>query len=135
MQFVQQSGLPMPRLIPFLTLCALTLCASGPAQALDFTPIVSETAFRTFVVDKVLVDEFGGRMTLGANGSLTGEIDTNRLRGGWDWRDGAMCRRLVIGPIDQGSDCLRVYIRANTLVLQAHRGTGNQQTFTIYSKR
>lgn len=118
-----------------LLACAVLLSAATGAFALDFTRISSENAFRTFVVDRVLVDEFGGRIELGQNGYLGGKIDSNTLRGGWAWRDGAFCRRLVIGRIDQGTDCQLVYIRANTLVFQGNRGHGSETAYTIYAKR
>ena len=101
-----------------------------PAGAIEFTRIQSERAFRDFVVDRTLVDEFGGQMVLGRNGSLSGQIDSNRLRGGWAWKNGQLCRRLVIGPVDQGTECQTVFVRANQLVIE-RPSYGQSLSYTI----
>ena len=101
-----------------------------PASAIDFTRIQSERAFRNFVVDRLLVDDFGGRMLLGSNGSVSGQIDKNILRGGWAWRGGQLCRRLVIGSVDQGIECQVVFVRANQLVIE-RPNYGQSLSYTI----
>ena len=117
-----------------LAAAAALAALTTPAFALDYMQIRSERAFRGLVVDRVLVDEFGGRLELGQNGSLTGQIDRNRLRGGWAWKDGQLCRRLVIGNVDQGTECQTVFIRANQLVIKRGR-YGQNLNYTIYAKR
>lgn len=117
-----------------LLTAAVLLVSSLPAGAIDFTRIQSERAFRTFVVDHTLVDEFGGRLQLGANGSLSGQVDSSDLRGGWIWRDGQVCRRLIIGPVDQGTECHTVFIRANQLVFE-RPSYGQSLSYTISASR
>lgn len=111
----------------------LLILLATNASAADFTRITSERAFRSFVVDHILIDEFGGRLELGANGSISGAIDNNSLRGGWTWRSGQFCRRLVIGSVDQGSECQTVFIRANQLVMERPQ-YGQTLRYTIYAR-
>lgn len=110
---------------------AAFLAMATEAQALDFTRISSEHAFRTFVADRTLVDKFGGTMVFAGNGGIGGRKDRSVLSGGWVWNNGALCHRTRIDGIAVETDCKHLYIRANIIVMQQKRGQSSEETWTL----
>lgn len=110
----------------------LAVIAGGrPTYALDFTRIRSEWAFREFVTDRTLVDDFGGTLVFGGNGGLGGQRDRLRLTGGWVWDQDALCHRTAINGLEVERDCKLLYIRGDTLVMQTKRGRSNEEIWQI----
>ncbi|UWQ16500.1 hypothetical protein [Jannaschia sp. M317] len=116
---------------PLALALAAIIASTGAAQALDFTRISSERAFRQFVADRTLVDDFGGTLIFAGNGGIGGQRDRSRISGGWVWNEGALCHRTRIDGLEFERDCKLLYIRGNVVVMQEKRGTSSQQTWTL----
>ena len=101
---------------PLTLALAAVLASSGAAQALDFTRIASERAFRTFIADRTLVDDFGGTLVFAGNGGIGGKKDRSTVSGGWVWNNGALCHRTRLDGIAVEEDCKLLYMRGNIVV-------------------
>ncbi|MFO6462992.1 hypothetical protein ACK8OR_01255 [Jannaschia sp. KMU-145] len=108
-----------------------TLACATTAQALDFTRINSERAFRMLVADRTLVDEFGGTLIFAGNGGIGGRKDRSTVSGGWVWNRGALCHRTRIDGIEVEQDCKHLYIRETLIVMQAKRGHSTEESWTL----
>lgn len=113
-----------------IALAAILVTATG-TQALDFTRISSERAFRTFVADRTLVDKFGGTLVFAGNGGIGGRKDNSVVSGGWVWNNGALCHRTRLDNIEVETDCKHLYIRENIIVMQQKRGLSTEETWTF----
>ncbi|CTQ50425.1 hypothetical protein [Jannaschia donghaensis] len=104
---------------PIFTAALLAgLACATAAQALDFTRIRSEGAFRQLIADRTLVDDFGGTMVFAANGGIGGRKDAATVSGGWVWNNEALCHRTRLDGLQVETDCKHLFIRGNILVMQ-----------------
>ena len=110
------------------TILATLACATA-AQAIDFTRIRSERAFRDFVADRTLVDTFGGTMVFAANGGIGGTKERHRVSGGWNWSDEALCHATRLDGIEVERDCKHLYILGDMVVMRAKRGRSSEETW------
>ncbi|WP_179379529.1 hypothetical protein [Jannaschia marina] len=115
----------------YLIVVALLAGSATTAQALDFTRIRSEHAFRTFVVDRTLSDEFGGTMVFAGNGGIGGRKDRSTVSGGWVWNNEALCHRTRLDGLEVETDCKHLYIRGNLIVMQQKRGRSSEESWTL----
>ncbi|TFL16981.1 hypothetical protein [Jannaschia formosa] len=111
------------------TLAALSLAAT--AHAGDFARIASEEAFRAYVADRTLVDEFGGTRVFGGNGGLGGRQDRSVITGGWVWHKDALCHRTRMDGIEVENDCVHLWMRGTTVVMQTKRGRSTEVAWTL----
>ncbi|UWQ20354.1 hypothetical protein [Jannaschia sp. W003] len=115
-----------------LALVALAIAATATAAAaLDFTRIRSERAFRDFVADRTLVDEFGGTLVFAANGGVGGTKDRHRVSGGWRWTNEALCHATRLDGIVVEQDCKHLYILGDMVVMRAKEGRSSQETWRL----
>lgn len=112
------------------TLLATLACATT-AQALDFTRIRSEGAFRQLVADRTLTDDFGGTIVFAGNGGIGGRKDRATVSGGWVWNNEALCHRTRLNGLEVEMDCKHLYIRGNLIVMQQKRGRSSEETWTL----
>ncbi|MXU65902.1 hypothetical protein [Oceanomicrobium pacificus] len=89
------------------TLLAAACTTAPPPPPMDQTPfarITTEDAFRANMVGKTLT--YGsGRVTLNADGTITGSVDGKPFGGTWEFRDGLLCRQLTALSGLRASDC------------------------------
>lgn len=112
------------------TLLAILTCATA-AQALDFTRIRSERAFRMLIVDRTLVDDFGGTLIFAGNGGIGGRKDRAAVSGGWVWDGAALCHRTRLDGLEVEQDCKHLYIRGDLIVMQQKRGRSSEESWRL----
>jgi len=113
-------------------LATLTTLACAPvAQAVDFTRIGTEAAFRSHIADRTLVDEFGGTRVFAGNGGIGGQQDRSTVSGGWVWNRGALCHRTRLDGLEVEMDCKFLYMRGNIVVMQQKRGRSTEESWTL----
>ncbi|MGB3409109.1 MAG: hypothetical protein WBA67_16630 [Jannaschia sp.] len=110
---------------------AAILATTTAAMAVDFTRISSERAFRTFLADRTMIDDFGGTLVFAGNGGIGGQKDRSTVSGGWVWNRGALCYRTRLDGIEVEADCKFLYVRGNVVVMQQKRGTSTEEVWTL----
>jgi hypothetical protein len=115
----------------FVTPLLILLACATTVQALDFTRIRSEGAFREFVADRTLTDDFGGTMVFAGNGGIGGRKDTATVSGGWVWNNEALCHRTHLDGLEVEKDCKHLFIRGNLIVMQQKRGRSSDESWTM----
>lgn len=121
--FFHRGVFTMFRLV-IATTCAV---AFGTTTADAWTRITTEAQYRAQVVDREQVDNEGrGRVIFHSDGRVTGEWQGNSIRGAWQWHQGFLCRNLIIGNRETGTNCLLSEINGNQL-----RGTQDQGRGTV----
>jgi hypothetical protein len=120
----------MTRLISLLAL-ALALLAASPVAA-DFAPLRDRAAFVAAVEGRTLaIPLFGISLAVGADGSIGGTAQGDRVTGRWSWEDGYFCRTLSWGSRSWPFDCQLVEVDGSRLRFTADRGQGDTARFTI----
>jgi hypothetical protein len=102
-------------------LIALALTAS---PALAFDRVAERAAFLSVVEGKTLA-AFAVRLTVMADGTLSGRAFGRDVTGTWTWEDGFFCRTLDAGDRQFPRNCQLVELDGTTLRFTADRGEGD----------
>lgn len=109
----------------------VTLGFGIPAQANTGVERVDTRTEFVSIIDGRQLSYPGVRLTVGAEGDITGRALGRQIVGEWRWEDGYFCRDLFWGKRDLGSNCQEVTLRGQKLRFQSDRGTGDHADLTI----
>lgn len=118
-------------MLRFLLLAASALLLTV-STADAWTRITTEAQYRSQIADRLQVDTEGrGSVIFRGDGSVTGEWQGQRMRGRWQWHQGFVCRNLIIGTHETGTNCLLTEIRGNQVRGTQDQGRGNVTITTL----
>ena len=109
----------------------LALIASADvAGAEAFNVVSSRDTFVSLVQGREL-RRFGIRLTVSADGAITGRAFGTPVSGQWNWNDGYFCRDLFYGEEDLGFNCQLVQVNGETLRFTTDQGQGIYADLTL----
>ncbi|MCC5988659.1 MAG: hypothetical protein JJT95_13330 [Pararhodobacter sp.] len=115
-----------------LVIATVGALAFGSTAADAWTRITTEDQYRAQVADREQVDNEGrGRVTFHSDGRVTGEWQGQPIRGAWQWHQGFLCRNLIIGSHETGTNCLLSEIRGDQVRGTQDQGRGNVTVTTL----
>ncbi|MCV2880595.1 hypothetical protein [Actibacterium sp. XHP0104] len=120
--------MPKPRFLIALALAALLPVAAMAAD--KFTRIASEAGFRQAAVGKYLWSG-NNHIFLRENGRIAGQWDGIKLKGAWEWREGYLCRSLIIPATNTDCQLWMVNGRHTQFYVTRDQGRGGSFTYTV----
>jgi hypothetical protein len=106
--------------------------AAEPVASGSFKHIKTESEFRSSIVDRSLIADWG-TMMIHSDGRITGNVENKgKIVGAWNWQGAFWCRNVRIGkdkPI--GTDCQKMSIDGNKMQFLRDQGTSDGGVFTI----
>ncbi len=116
----------------FRLLVVVTAVLTLSATAADaWSRVTSEADFRARLVDRLQVAEGRGHVTWHSDGRVIGDWDGQAMRGRWQWHQGFVCRNLIIGTTETGTNCLLVETRGNQVRATQNQGRGTATVTTL----
>lgn len=111
-------------------LIAGVFAALATAAFADLRPVQDRESFARLTAGKVLSRPLV-RLTVGADGAISGKGATWPIRGKWTWRGGYFCRSLVWGDDDLGYNCQTVASDGVTIRFTSDEGRGESAEFRL----
>lgn len=115
-----------------LVIAIVGALALSTTAADAWTRITTEAQYRAQIADREQVDNEGrGRVIFHSDGRVTGEWQGQPIRGAWQWHQGFLCRNLLIGSHETGTNCLLSEIRGDQVRGTQDQGRGNVTVTTL----
>ncbi|MCC6000125.1 MAG: hypothetical protein JJU19_04575 [Pararhodobacter sp.] len=106
-----------------------TVLLLGATTADAWSRVATEADFLARIADRQQVLEGTGHVTWHSDGRVTGDWRGQTVRGRWQWHQGFVCRNLMIGTHETGTNCLMLELRGDQLRATQDQGRG-QATIT-----
>lgn len=115
--------------VAITVVAAIALIAPQAAKA-ELKQIKDKSEFVQLVQGKTLSRPLV-RLTVTADGNITGRGATWDVNGSWDWKDGFFCRDLNWGGDDLGYNCQAVLANKSKMRFISDQGTGQAADFRL----
>ncbi|UWR26105.1 dihydrodipicolinate reductase [Sulfitobacter sp. S223] len=112
-----------------ITVVAAVLACATPAAA-ELSKVESAAEFKRLVSGKTLTRPLV-RLTVGANGVISGKGAAWPVTGSWTWKNGYFCRTIEWGGDDLGYNCQQVNASSDRIRFTSDQGAGDSAEFSL----